>query len=182
MDNYLPIFVLLVLGFLFAALSFTASAILAPRRPSVAKAAPYECGIVPRNEPPERFPVRFYLVAMIFIVFDIEIVFLYPWAVEFRALGTFGLVEILVFAAAVVIAFLYLLSNGALEWGPARRSAHWSSARTTASTVLHISPAPSDPRLSQASGGEAPEHETPAEELAEGSSEAPARAHPHEAA
>ena len=82
-----PILILLILGFLFAALSFVASALLAPKkRPTAAKTAPYECGIVPGIEPPTRFPVRFYLIAMIFIIFDIEIVFLYPWAVIFRQL------------------------------------------------------------------------------------------------
>ena len=85
MSDYLPIVVLFVLGVLFAGLSFLASGLLAPRkRPTAAKLAPYECGIVPDREPPQRFPVRFYLVAMIFIIFDIEIVFLYPWAVVFR--------------------------------------------------------------------------------------------------
>ena len=109
--NTCPIVVLLVLGFLFAALSFVASSPPRPRasgrpRPS---GAPYECGIVPDREPPQRFPVRFYLVAMIFIIFDIEIVFLYPWAVIFSQLRTFGLVEVLVFAAVVFASFLYLV-------------------------------------------------------------------------
>ena len=87
MDAYLPIFVMIVLGILFAGLSLVASALLAPKkRPTEAKVAPYECGIVPDREPSERFPVRFYLVAMIFIIFDIEIVFLYPWAVVYHQL------------------------------------------------------------------------------------------------
>ena len=95
---------------------------LAPRkRPTAAKLAPYECGIVPDREPPERFPVRFYLVAMIFIIFDIEIVFLYPFAVIFRQLGVFGLVEVLLFAVVVFVAFLYLVSNGHSAGGPAKR-------------------------------------------------------------
>ena len=99
MADYLPILVLAVLGVLFAALSFFASALLAPKkRPTAAKVAPYECGIIPDVEPPLRFPVRFYLVAMIFVIFDIEIVFLYPWAVVYKQLSTFGLVEVLVFA------------------------------------------------------------------------------------
>ena len=121
-DQYLPIFLLLVLGVLFAGLSLVASKLLGPRqRPTASKIAPYECGIVPDKEPPTRFPVRFYLVAMIFIIFDIEIVFLYPWAVVFRQLRVFGLVEVVVFAAVVFVAFLYLVSNGALTWGPGRR-------------------------------------------------------------
>src|SRR6202044_3446610 len=120
--DYLPILILLILGFLFAALSFVASSLMAPtKRPTSAKTAPYECGIVPSIEPPTRFPVRFYLVAMSFIIFDIEIVFLYPWAVIFHQLGSFGLVEVVVFAVVVFISFLFLVSNGALTWGPAKR-------------------------------------------------------------
>ncbi len=137
--NYLPILVLIVLGFLFAALSFVGSALLAPRkRPTAAKVAPYECGIVPTIEPPARFPVRFYLVAMIFIIFDIEIVFLYPWAVVFRQLRSFGLVEVVVFAAIVFVSFLFLVSNGALTWGPAKRVGLAMSSRTSESTVARI--------------------------------------------
>src|SRR5438445_10105347 len=107
---------MLVLATLFAAVSFAASALLAPHKPTPAKLAPYECGIVPSREPAQRFPVRFYLVAMIFIIFDIEIIFLYPWAVIFRQLRTFGLVEMVVFALAVFVSFAYLISNGALDW------------------------------------------------------------------
>ncbi len=143
MDQYLPIVVLLVLGFLFAALSFAASSLLAPRkRPTAAKLAPYECGIVPEHEPPQRFPVRFYLVAMIFIIFDIEIVFLYPWAVIYGQLRTFGLVEVIVFAVVVFASFLYLVSNGALDWGPAKhlRPALSDERRTTQSTVGRVGP------------------------------------------
>jgi NADH-quinone oxidoreductase subunit A len=121
MDQYLPIVTLMVLAVVFGVVSALASRLLAPRRPTVAKYAPYECGIVPRKDPPERFPVRFYLVAMIFIIFDIEIIFLYPWAVIYRGLGPFGLWEMLLFAAAVFVSFLYLISNGALDWGPVKR-------------------------------------------------------------
>ena len=118
--QYLPLLVLLVLAGLFAGLSFAASALLGPRRPTAAKSAPYECGIVPDREPAERFPVRFYLVAMIFIIFDIEIIFLYPWAVIYRQLGAFGLWEMVLFALAVFVSFLYLIGNGALNWGPVK--------------------------------------------------------------
>src|SRR5215212_10721377 len=87
MGQYLPVIALTVLAALFGALSFVASRLLAPRRPSSAKDAPYECGIVPSREPPERFPVGFYVVAMLFIMFDIEIIFLYPYAVSRQVLG-----------------------------------------------------------------------------------------------
>jgi NADH-quinone oxidoreductase subunit A len=121
LTDYLPILVMLILATLFAAGSFVASTLLAPRRPTAAKLAPYECGIVPEYEPAERFPVKFYLVAMVFIVFDIELVFLYPWAVIFRRLALFGLVEMGVFMLTVVVAFAYVLSVGALDWGPVRK-------------------------------------------------------------
>jgi NADH-quinone oxidoreductase subunit A len=137
--DYLPILILIILGFLFAALSFVASALLAPKkRPTAAKIAPYECGIVPGIDPPTRFPVRFYLVAMIFIIFDIEVVFLYPWAVIFRQLRAFGLVEVLVFAAVVFISFLFLVGNGALSWGPSKRLAGGLPARTSDSTIARL--------------------------------------------
>ena len=143
MSDYLPIVVLFVLGVLFAALSFVASGLLGPRkRPTAAKLAPYECGIIPDRESPQRFPVRFYLVAMIFIIFDIEIVFLYPWAVVYRQLRTFGLVEILVFAGVVFVSFLYLVSNGALNWGPAKRLRPAATERTTESTIARLGAGP----------------------------------------
>jgi len=144
MADYLPIFAMLVLATLFAALSFLGSRMLRPSRPTPAKTAPYECGIVPTRQPAERFPVRFYLVAMIFIIFDIEIIFLYPWAVIFqRDLHLFGLVEMLTFAAAVFVSFVYLISRGALDWGPAKRLrpvAPSGETRTSESTVRRVGP------------------------------------------
>ena len=116
--QYLPVIALLVLSVVFAVLSIMASRLLAPRSPNDRKQAPYECGIIPTRETPERFPVRFYLVAMIFIVFDIEIIFFYPWAMAHRGIGLFGLVAVLIFSAAVFESFIYLIGNGALEWGP----------------------------------------------------------------
>jgi NADH-quinone oxidoreductase subunit A len=137
--QYLPVVALAVLAVLFAVLSLIVSKLLAPSHTTAAKRSPYECGIVPGRETLERFPVRFFLIAMIFIVFDIEIIFLYPWAVIYRDLGLFGLVEVLVFAAAVFVSFLYLLANGALEWGPvqrARRLTPMVTAERTATTTI----------------------------------------------
>ena len=121
LGQYLPVVALLVLAVAFAAISILASRLLAPKSPNDRKQAPYECGIIPAQEVPERFPVRFYLVAMIFIVFDIEIIFFYPWAMAHRGIGLFGLVAALVFTVAVFESFVYLIGNGALEWGPRRR-------------------------------------------------------------
>jgi NADH-quinone oxidoreductase subunit A len=136
MVEYLPLFALFVLATIFAGVSFLVSGLVSPKRPSAAKRAPYECGIVPTSEPAERFPVRFYLIAMIFIIFDIEIIFLYPWAVHFDALGVFGLIEMAVFSLAVVVSLAYLISNGALDWGPGRRVA--DDGRTTDSTIRRV--------------------------------------------
>jgi NADH-quinone oxidoreductase subunit A len=139
--EYLPILALLVLCTLFGAISILVSRLLNKPRPTAAKVAPYECGIVDQTDPPERFPVRFYLIAMIFIVFDIEIIFLYPFALIFRELGTFGLIAIAIFAAAVFESFLYLISNGALDWGPVkhvRRSLMVDPNRTVATTVRKV--------------------------------------------
>jgi NADH-quinone oxidoreductase subunit A len=141
MAQYLPIVAMLVLATAFAAVSFAASRLLGPRKMTTAKSAPYECGIVPTRDLAQRFPVRFYLVAMIFIIFDIEIVFIYPWAVIYRQLDTFGLAEMVVFAVAVFVSFLYLISNGALDWGPPPRLAGRigpAQARTSSSTIRRV--------------------------------------------
>jgi len=142
MGQYLPIVALLVLSVGFGVFSFLLTKILAPRRPTVAKELPYECGIVPTQEPPERFPVRFYLVAMIFIVFDIEIIFIYPYTVAYRELGVFGLVDMIVFAVSVFVAFIFLIANGALDWGPIKRlrrsDFQVSADRTAEATVRRV--------------------------------------------
>jgi NADH-quinone oxidoreductase subunit A len=150
MEQYLPIFTMLVLAILFSGLSFFASGLLGPKKGSSAKEAPYECGIVPTREPAERFPVRFYVVAMLFIIFDIEIIFLYPWAVSFGALGTFGLVAMVVFAAIVFISLLYEIAMGGLEWGASNRlvapvDVHGQvEVRTSTSTIRRV---PKTPRV-----------------------------------
>jgi NADH-quinone oxidoreductase subunit A len=141
MSQYLPILVLALLAIVFVILSRFASGLLNPSRPNLAKNAPYECGIVPSREPPERFPVRFYLVAMIFIVFDIEIIFLFPYATVFRELGGFGLGAVLIFAVAVFESFVYFIGNGALDWGPLKRgqsSEVVDPGRTSETTIRRV--------------------------------------------
>ena len=142
MGQYLPIVVLLMLAVAFGALSFGASRLLAPRRPSAAKEAPYECGIVPSREPPERFPVTFYVVAMLFIMFDIEIIFIYPFAVDRPYLGAYALWEMIAFSVVFFAAFVYVIARGALDWGPAatqrRLSPAFSVDRTTTSTIKRV--------------------------------------------
>jgi NADH-quinone oxidoreductase subunit A len=144
-SQYLPIVVLGLLAVVFGVLSFMTSKLLAPRRPSAAKDAPYECGIVPSREPPERFPVSFYIVAMLFIMFDIEIVFLYPYAVSHTELGFYGFWAILLFSVVFFLTFVYEVARGGLDWGPLQRyrsladeAAMVSPDRTVSSTVRRV--------------------------------------------
>ena len=118
MKLYIPILVLAVLGFAFAAFSVVAGTMLGPKRWNKAKLDAYECGIEPTPIPlgGGKVPVKYYLTAMLFIVFDIEIVFLYPWAVTFNKLGPFGLVEMVAFVVTVLIAYAYVWRRGGLEW------------------------------------------------------------------
>jgi NADH-quinone oxidoreductase subunit A len=121
--QYLPILMMVILVILFVAISFFASILLGVKRPTRAKTAPYECGIVPEQEPVERFPVKFYLVALAFIVLDVEIIFLYPFATIFRSLGGYGIALMGIFLLVLIVPFGYLLSVGALDWGPMRQVA-----------------------------------------------------------
>jgi len=118
LSEYLPVVILAVLGLLFAVLSLAVSSFLRPNRPTAAKLAPYECGIEPERLPKgERFSVSFYVVAMLFIIFDVETIFLFPWAVGFRQLGLFGLVEMAIFIGLVFVAYVYIWRRGGLDWG-----------------------------------------------------------------
>jgi NADH-quinone oxidoreductase subunit A len=142
MGQYLPILALLVLAALFAAISFVASNLFSPRRPTAAKVAPYESGIVPTREPPDRFPVGFYLVAMLFIMFDIEIIFLYPYAVARGTLGAYGFWAIVIFSAVFFLSFVYEVAKGGLDWGPLHRQRRFDAAvsadRTTTTTIRRV--------------------------------------------
>lgn len=118
MNAYAPILVLGGIGAAFAVFSVIAASVIGPKRYNRAKLEAYECGIEPTPQAAGggRFPIKYYLTAMLFIVFDIEIVFLYPWAVSFDALGIFGLVEMLLFVLTVFVAYAYVWRRGGLEW------------------------------------------------------------------
>ena len=109
--SLVAVFALVLVGALLAL-----STILGPRNPSPQKQIPYECGVVPKEEAKGRYPVRFATVAMLFIIFDIEVVFMYPWAVSLDQLKLFGLVEMLVFVFILGIAYVYIWGRGGLEW------------------------------------------------------------------
>jgi NADH-quinone oxidoreductase subunit A len=117
---FAPILAMLVLATAFAVLSLLASSFLRPKRPTRAKASAYESGIEPGKLPSgERYPVKFYLTAMLFVVFDIEVIFLYPWAVVFRELRLFGLAQMGIFIALVLVAYVYDWKRGGLDWDKA---------------------------------------------------------------
>jgi NADH-quinone oxidoreductase subunit A len=118
MNATVPILVLAVLAAGFAGFSVAAGALSGPKRYNRAKLDAYECGIEPTPQPigGGRFPVKYYLTAMLFIIFDIEIVFLYPWAIAFDRLGVFGLVEMVLFIATLGVAYAYVWRRGGLEW------------------------------------------------------------------
>ena len=115
-ENYFPVFVFLVVALLFSMAPVLLGWLLGPRRPDPEKLSPYECGFEPFEDARIRFDVRYYLIAILFIVFDLEIAFVFPWALVFRELGVFGLVEMGVFLALLVIGFVYVWKKGALEW------------------------------------------------------------------
>ncbi len=118
MNPIVPILFLGLLAFGFAAFSIVAGSLSGPRRYSRVKLDAYECGIEPTPQPigGGRFPVKYYLTAMLFILFDIEIVFLYPWAVAFDQLAIFGLIEMLLFILTLGVAYAYVWRRGGLEW------------------------------------------------------------------
>ena len=118
MELYTPILVLALLATGFAVFSVIMSAAVGPKRYNRAKLDSYECGIEPTPQPVGggRFPVKYYITAMMFIVFDIEIIFLYPWAVQFDELRFFGLVEMVLFIATVFVAYAYVWRRGGFEW------------------------------------------------------------------
>jgi NADH-quinone oxidoreductase subunit A len=119
LDGWLGLLVMLTFGIGFAATMIGASVLLGPKNPTPEKLAPYECGMPAVGDARERHSVKFYLVAMIFLLFDIEIAFLYPWALALRDLGWFGFVQIVTFFAILLVGFVYVWRKGVLDWGPA---------------------------------------------------------------
>lgn len=117
LGNYFPILVVIILALLIGWVIVIASYLVGPRRKDdVVKGIPYEGGMDPIGSPRQRFFIRFYMVAVLFLLFDIETVFLYPWAVLFRKLGMFGFVEMLIFIVILFVGFIYVWKKGALEW------------------------------------------------------------------
>ena len=116
MNEYIPVIALLLIALLIAALILAAAVMIGPKNKFAEKMDPFECGEEQIVSPKLRFSVKFYLVALVFVLFDIEAVFLYPWAVLFRRLGFFGLIEMLIFLVILGVGLVYMWKKGALEW------------------------------------------------------------------
>ena len=113
---YIPIVIFLVLAALFPVVTLVAAKLVRPENPFAAKLRPYECGIEPESDSRGRYTVRFYIVAILFVIFDVETIFLIPWAVQFKVLGRFGLFEMGIFLAILIVAYVWIYKKGALEW------------------------------------------------------------------
>ena len=115
-QNYVPIFIFAFVAFLVAAGTLAIFTLIRPKNPSNTKLMPYECGITPFDNARGRYTVRFYIVAILFVVFDVEVVFIYPWATLFKGLGWTGFATMFTFVAALIVALIYCWKKGALEW------------------------------------------------------------------
>lgn len=116
LSSYAPILIHLVIAILLSAALIVISWLIGERRPSRGKLTPYECGVLPTGDARQPFAVKFYLVAMLFILFDVEAIFLFPWAVVYRELGMFGFVEMFLYILVLLAGYVYLWKKGALDW------------------------------------------------------------------
>lgn len=114
--NYLPILVFIIFAFAFAIGGLIVSYLVRPHKPDPEKLSPYECGIPPMMDARERFSIRFFIIAMLFLLFDVEAVFLYPWAVVYNKIGLYGFVEMMLFIGILLVGYIYAWRKGALEW------------------------------------------------------------------
>src|ERR1700741_750007 len=116
-QNYVPIFIFLVIVGTLLPITLLLAKLVRPSNPSKTKLMPYECGIDPIDNARGRYTVRYYIIAILFVVFDVETIFLFPWAVKFKAFGLFGLLEMLIFLAILIVGYIWVWKKGALEWG-----------------------------------------------------------------
>jgi NADH-quinone oxidoreductase subunit A len=114
--NYVPIFIFVIVTLAIPVVTLIVAKLVRPENPSKVKLDPYECGIEPAEPVRGRYTVRFYIVAILFVVFDVETIFLFPWAVQYKALGLFGLMEMLIFLGILVVGYIWIWKKGALEW------------------------------------------------------------------
>jgi len=115
-QNYIPIFIFMGLVAIIVPATLLLAKLVRPENPHTAKLMPYECGVDPVGGSRQRYTVRFYIVAILFVVFDVETIFLFPWAVQYKALGLFGLIEMMIFLGILIVGFIWIWKKGALEW------------------------------------------------------------------
>jgi len=115
-SGYLPIFIFLAIAILFPTVTIIAARLIRPSAPSLTKLEAYECGIKAASDSRGRYTVRFYIIAILFVIFDVETIFLFPWAVRYKTLGWFGVAEMLVFLAILIVGYIWAYKKGALEW------------------------------------------------------------------
>src|ERR1700704_3462938 len=135
MQGWISLLIMIALGAGFALISVLLSSVLGPRKPTPEKSAPYECGMPAVGDARERMSVKFYLVAMIFLLFDIEVAFLYPWALALRSLGWPGFVQIVTFFLILLVGYVYVWRKGVLDWGPVGARARGEARRKAASAA-----------------------------------------------
>lgn len=115
-EGYLPIFIFLLLSIAFPVVTILAAKLIRPSAPTKVKLEAYECGIKAASDSRGRYTVRFYIIAILFVIFDVETIFLFPWAVRYKQLGWFGVSEIAVFLAILIVGYIWAYKKGALEW------------------------------------------------------------------
>jgi len=114
--NYVPVFLFLGLAFLFPIVTLLVAKLVRPNSGGAGKLMPYECGVDPDSDARQRYAIRYYVVAILFVIFDVETIFLFPWAILFKQLALFGLVEMLVFLAILIVGYIWIIKKGALNW------------------------------------------------------------------
>ncbi len=115
-QNYVPIFIIIVVAMAVPVVTLAIAKLIRPAKPDKTKLMPYECGITPFDDARGRYTVRYYIIAILFVVFDLETIFLFPWAVQYKALHIFGLVEMMVFLGILIVGYVWIWKKGALEW------------------------------------------------------------------
>ena len=116
LTNYIPIFLFMGLAFLFPVVTLLLAKLVRPQTGGEGKLAPYECGVEPDSDARNRYAIRYYVVAILFVIFDVETVFLFPWAIIYKQLALFGLVEMLVFLGILIVGYVWIIKKGALDW------------------------------------------------------------------
>ncbi len=115
-SNYIPVVIFIIIATLFPVVTLLIAKLVRPSTPEESKLRPYECGIEPQMESRGRYTIRYYIIAILFVIFDVETIFLFPWAVQFKVLGVFGLCEMVVFLAILIVGYVWVYKKGALEW------------------------------------------------------------------